>query len=171
MVRAQRRPAIRSGARVEPGFYGSSRAAAAAGRDNPPVWGVAGLRVLRLANPLVRLVLESRAHRLLSGRLVLLSYRGHRSGREFRIPVRYATTPGGAFVAVAVRPRRKEWWRSFVPARPAMLTVRGERLRATGALADRDRRETALAAYLARYPRSAAVARDAAVVVFEPTDG
>ena len=44
------------------------------------VWGATGLRVLRLANPFVRVVLESRAHRLVSGRLLLLAYRGRRSG-------------------------------------------------------------------------------------------
>lgn len=156
--------------RVESGFYGSPPRPLPR-RDNPPVWSVAGLRMLRLANPLVRLVLESRAHPLLSGRLVLLSYRGHLSGREFRIPVRYATAPGGALVALALRPRRKDWWRSFAAVRAATLTVRGKRLGATGAVAEGDRRATALAAYLARYPRSAAVARDAAVVVFELADG
>ena len=135
------------------------------------MFGLAGLRVLRLGNPLVRLVLESRAHRLLSGRLVLLTYRGHRSGREFRIPLRYAEPLAGTVVTLAVRPERKKWWRSFAPAGPAALTLRGARVLALGALAEEDARERALAAYLARHPRSARIARDAAVVVFEGTDG
>jgi hypothetical protein len=127
--------------------------------------------VLRFSNPFVRIALESRVHSLLSGRLLLLTYRGHRSGREFRIPLRYAETPAGELVALAVRPGRKDWWRSFAPAGPATLTVRGACRAAEGALAADTRRETARAAYLDRYPRSAKVSRDAAIVVFTLTDG
>lgn len=135
------------------------------------MWRVAWLRVLRLSNPLVRLVLESSAHPVLSGRLLLVTYRGHRSGKEFRIPLRYAETPAGELVALAVRPGRKDWWRSFAPAGPATLTVRGARTAAEGVLALGERRETARAAYLCRYPRSAKVTGDAAIVVFTLGDG
>lgn len=131
------------------------------------MWGAGGLRLLRLANPLVRRVLESRAHRLLSGRLVLLAYRGRRSGRELRIPLRYAETETGALVAVAVRPDHKRWWRAFRTEAPATLTLRGARLGAIGVVADGDERAAALRAYLDRYPRSARLTRDAAVVVFD----
>jgi hypothetical protein len=135
------------------------------------VWRVAWLRVLRLSNPLVRLVLESSAHPLLSGRLLLLTYRGHRSGREFRIPLRYAETPAGELVALAVRPAGKDWWRSFAPAGPATLVVRRASRAAEGALAVGERRETARSVYLGRYPRSAKAIGDAAIVVFTPRDG
>jgi hypothetical protein len=135
------------------------------------VWGIGGLRVLRLANPIVRRVLESRAHRLMSGRLLVLSYRGHVSARAFRIPLRYAETAGGKLVALAIRPSRKRWWRSFAPVGAAVLTVRGAHLHARGTVTEGEAREAALAAYLARYPRSAKLARDAAVVVFERLDG
>ena len=133
--------------------------------------GAAGLRILRLANPLVRRVLDSPGHRLVSGRLVLLAYRGRRSGREHRIPLRYAETEAGALVAIAVRPDRKRWWRAFRTAAPATLTVRGVRLGAVGLVAEGDERAMALGAYLGRYPRSARLTRDAAVVVFEATHG
>jgi hypothetical protein len=135
------------------------------------MWSLAGLRVLRFGNPLVRLVLESRAHRLLSGRLLLLSYRGHRSGREYRIPLRYAETPDRRFVALALRPDGKAWWRSFTAPAHATLTVRGSRIRVSGELATRAGREEALDAYLARYRRSAHVAHGAAVVVFTAAGG
>jgi hypothetical protein len=135
------------------------------------VWGAAGLRMLRLANPVVRRVLDSRAHRLLSGRLLVLAYRGRRSGRELRIPLRYAETGDGAFVAVAVRPERKQWWRSFSSGGPATLTLRGKEVFVQGRIAVGDEREAALRAYDARYPRSRRLTRDAAVVVLEPTHG
>jgi len=113
----------------------------------------------------VRGVLSSPAHRLLSGRLLVLEYHGHRSGRSFGIPLRYAEETDRRLVAIAVRPKQKLWWRSFVTPAPATLTLRGRRVEAVGALAELD---AALDAYVARYPRSAALASDAAVVVFTP---
>ena len=133
------------------------------------MWGAVPLRALRLANPVVRLVLGSRAHGLLSGRLLVLSYRGRRTGPEHRIPLRYAETEDGRLVALAVRPRRKQWWRSFAPAGAAAVTLRGAVLEGRGALVEGSAREDALAAYLARYPRSARLVRDASVVVFTPS--
>ncbi len=133
--------------------------------------GSSTLRLLRLANPLVGAVLESPAHRALSGQLVLLSYRGHRTGRGFRIPLRYAVTADGAIVAVALTPGEKLWWRSFSSASSATLTLRGARREAIGTLVEGSERETALAAYTARHPRAAGLARDAAVVVFTPATG
>jgi hypothetical protein len=135
------------------------------------VWGVAGLRVLRLANPLVRVMLESRAHRLVSGRLILLAYRGRRSGREFRIPLRFAATESGALVAVAVWPERKQWWRTFADGGRAMLTLRGQRIAVRGVVAEGSRRDAALRTYLDRYPRSGRITEHAAVVVFEAVGG
>jgi hypothetical protein len=129
------------------------------------------LRLLRLANPLVRSVLDSRAHRLLSGRLVLLAYRGRSSGREFLIPLRYAEMEPGAIVAIAVGAGRKQWWRAFRTAQPATLTLRGVRAEAVGVLTEGEGRAAALRAYLDRYPRSARVTGDAAVVVFDARDG
>ena len=135
------------------------------------MWGVAGLRVLRLANPFVRVVLESRVHPLLSGRLVLLSYRGRRSGGVFRIPLRYAVTDAGELVAVAVRPERKKWWRTFSGGHGATLMLRGQRIGVRGMLTQGGERDSALRAYLDRYPRSRRITENAAVVVFAAENG
>jgi hypothetical protein len=137
----------------------------------PRVWSIAGLRLLRLANPFVRVVLESRAHSLLSGRLVLLAYRGRRSGRPFRIPLRYAEMESGGLVAVAVRPERKQWWRAFSGANRATLRLRGAQIEARGLVVEGAARDAAIGAYLVRYPRSGRITRDAAVVVFKPGNG
>ncbi len=131
----------------------------------------APLRLLRLANPLVRAVLDSRVHGILSGRLVLVEYRGPRSGRTFRIPLRYAPTGDGGIAALAVRPERKQWWRAFALGGSATLTIRGAPVSARGEITAGEARSAALEAYLARYPRSRRVAEDAAVVVFRPVDG
>ena len=125
------------------------------------------LRLLRVGNPLVRAILRSPAHALLSGRLVVLEYEGRRTGRSFAIPLRYAEAGDGRLVSLAVEPRRKQWWRSFVEPRPAVVVHRGQRHAVLGALADGEARAEARAAYAGRYPRSARLLDDAALVVFE----
>jgi len=116
---------------------------------------MAPLRLLRLANPVVRAVLGSPVHRLLSGALIVLAYRGHRSGRTFRIPLRYANMPGARIVALAVAPDRKLWWRSFSQPAPATLVVRGAERATGGRLLQGEERRAALRVYLARFPRAA----------------
>jgi hypothetical protein len=125
------------------------------------------LRLLRPASPLVRALLDSPGHPLLSGRLVVLTYHGHRSGRVFSIPLRYAELSDGRLVALAVDRERKLWWRSFTRPRSATLTLRREQVAVMGALVDGHRRDEALAAYTARYRRSSGIAQNAALVVFE----
>ena len=125
------------------------------------------MRILRHANPLVRAVLCSRAHRVLSGQLLVLTYRGHLSGRTFRIPLRFAEMADGRLAAVAVRPERKLWWRSFRVPSDATLTLRGDPVEVRGAMVEGAERDAALAAYVERHRRTAAVVRGAAIVVFE----
>ena len=96
-----------------------------------------------------------------------MTYEGRRSGRTFEIPVRYAELDGARFVAIAVRPERKLWWRSFAEPRDAELLLRGARVPVVGIVGDGRLRDEAVDAYRARYPRSAGLLRDAAVVIFE----
>ena len=110
------------------------------------------LRVLRLANPAVRAVLDSPAHRILSGALVVLAYRGHRSapGSASRSGTpRRPTRPWRS-----VQPERKLWWRSFVEPTPATILVRGSDRMVTGRLLQGDERRAALRAYVSRFPRA-----------------
>lgn len=124
------------------------------------------LRLLRLGNPVARGILGSRAHRLLSGSLIVLEYEGRKSGRTFAIPLRYAEVADSRLVALAVEPGRKQWWRSFVEPRPAVVLHRGQRHGVLGTLAGGTARDEARDAYAARYPNSAQLIDDAALVVF-----
>lgn len=99
----------------------------------------------------------------------MLDYRGRRTGRRYRIPLRYAETDSGELVAVAVRPERKQWWRSFAEPAQASVLVRGAAIEVVGALASGDSRADVLARYDARSPRARGWTRDAAVVVFTPS--
>ena len=126
------------------------------------------LRLLRLGNPFVRAILRSPAHGVLSRSLAVLEYEGRRSGRTFAIPLRYAETAGGrGLVTVAVDPPRKLWWRAFAEPRRAFVLLRGQRHEVLGTLLEGAPRDGAAATYAARFPRSAGLLEDAAVVVFE----
>jgi hypothetical protein len=100
---------------------------------------------------------------------MVLTYRGHRSGRAFSIPLRYAPMANGRLVALAVDRRRKLWWRSFTTPRDATAVLRRERIPVVGAVAEGRGRDEAAAAYTGRYRRAGRLVRDAALVVFEPS--
>jgi hypothetical protein len=83
--------------------------------------------MLHAPNPVVRAVLRSPAHRLLSGRVLLLTYTGRRTGEQHTIPVQYARD-GEALVVTVGWPERKVWWRNLRgPGAQVGLTLAGRR--------------------------------------------
>jgi hypothetical protein len=109
----------------------------------------------RLVNPVVRAVLRSPWHRVLSGSMLLLAYTGRRSGICRELPAMYAVL-GDRFVVVAGQPDTKTWWRNFAgERRPVTVTVAGRRERHRGRLLGTRTagHQLAVDAYRARYPR------------------
>jgi deazaflavin-dependent oxidoreductase (nitroreductase family) len=105
-------------------------------------------------NPVVRGLLRSPAHRLLSGSVLLLAYTGRRSGVHRELPVMYATV-GDRLVVVAGQPEDKTWWRNFTgDAQPATVTLAGRRRSCRARLLEPSTAEhqLALGAYRERYP-------------------
>lgn len=98
-------------------------------------------------------MLRSPAHRVLDGRLMLLTYR-RRDGREVTIPVLHAPHRDGV-VALAAEPQTKRWWRVFRSGAPATLRLRGTDVHVQGRLVPPAEAPAALRSYLARYPRAA----------------
>ena len=87
--------------------------------------------VNRVVNPVVRAVLRSPAHALLSGHLALLTVTGRRSGRAFTFPVGYRRD--GDRVTIGVDwPERKRWWRNLSDAAPVEIWLAGVRRAGTG---------------------------------------
>jgi hypothetical protein len=78
----------------------------------------------RVVNPVVRGLLRSPLHRLLSRRLVLLRVTGRRSGRTFELPVAYVRGDTGLVVTVGA-PERKRWWRNIEGPTPITAVLRG----------------------------------------------
>jgi deazaflavin-dependent oxidoreductase (nitroreductase family) len=111
----------------------------------------------RLGNFFVVGLLRSPLHRLASGSVLLITYRGRRSGRRFTIPVMYAEREGSLTIFVG-HPARKRWWRNLRGGAEVEVRLRGRRLREQAEVVEDG---AARATYLDRYPR-ARVAIDAA---------
>jgi len=111
-----------------------------------------------IANPFVRLILRSPLHRLLSAALLLITYRGRKSGKAYTLPVQYVQT-GHTLYIVPGMPERKTWWRNLKGGLPVQLTLRGQVLNGNGRLLDpqRDAAEIVigLGHYFRRFPPSA----------------
>ena len=108
-----------------------------------------------IANAVVRGLLRSPAHRVLSGSVLLLAYTGRRSGVHRELPAMYAVL-GNRFVVVAGQPDTKTWWRNFVgDVRPVTATVAGRHHSCRARLLESSTAEHRLAvdAYRERYPR------------------
>src|SRR5881628_2120724 len=72
--------------------------------------------VVRYFNPFMRLVLGSGAHRMMSGRLMLLSFTGRRTGRSYTTPVSYVREGTNLFV-----PGRGAWWKNLTSGTARVL--------------------------------------------------
>jgi F420H(2)-dependent quinone reductase len=82
----------------------------------------------RTANPLVRAVLGSPLHPLLSSSLALITVTGHKTGDGYTFPVGYRQA--GDRVSINVGwPERKRWWRNLHDGDRVEMRIRG-RLRA-----------------------------------------
>jgi hypothetical protein len=80
----------------------------------------------RTANPVVRAVLSSPLHPLLSRNPALITVTGRQSGRRYTFPVGYRQ--GGDRVIVSVgQPGRKQWWRNLIEPGQVEMRIRGAR--------------------------------------------
>jgi hypothetical protein len=90
-----------------------------------------------LVNPVVRALLRSPLHWLLSRRLVLLRVTGRRSGRTFELPVGYVRDDAGILVTVGA-PEHKQWWRNIDGPTPITVVLCGRTRTGIAELADGD---------------------------------
>ena len=90
------------------------------GTNLPPLW------LFRALNPLMRAVLRSPFHGLLSGMLMLLSYTGRKSGKTYTIPIGYFVWGEGELMAFSTA----RWWTNLRGGTPVTLLVKGQQLNA-----------------------------------------
>lgn len=72
-------------------------------------------------------LLRSRFHRALSGSVLLLTYRGRRTGAPHTTPLNYARD-GDTLLLLS--PRAHSWWRNLREAQPVDVLLRGRRYHA-----------------------------------------
>jgi deazaflavin-dependent oxidoreductase (nitroreductase family) len=111
-----------------------------------------------IVNPLMRLILKSPLHGIFSASVLLLSYRGRKSGREYSLPVEYARE-GDAVYILPGMPEKKTWWRNLRGGAAVELVLRGERVRGNAVVLQDEQDEAAMMAglrsYFRRFPISA----------------
>lgn len=92
-------------------------ATSAASRRKPPI----PEPLYRIVNPAIDFVLRSPLHGLMSGALMLITFRGRRSGRRFTTPVGYQQD-GATLHALIHRP----WWKNMRGGASVMVRLRGQ---------------------------------------------
>ena len=109
----------------------------------------------KAANPFVRLVLRSPLHGLFSASMLLLTYHGRKSGREYTLPAQYAQEEGRLYV-ISGSPEKKTWWRNLQGGAPVRVTLRGRTLAGNGIVlkpeSEREKIVEGLDLYLRRFP-------------------
>lgn len=111
--------------------------------------GVWERRYYRVLNAVMRVLLRSPLHGLRSGRVVLIEYRGRRSGKRYRLPVSY-WQHGPAEVVCLTSTTWSRWWRNLDGADVA-LWVRGQRKSGRAELVDAPELRRELVAGFLRY--------------------
>jgi deazaflavin-dependent oxidoreductase (nitroreductase family) len=109
----------------------------------------------KIVNPVVRLILRSPLHGILSGSLMILTCCGRKTGREYRLPVQYAQA-GNVIYLVPGNPEQKTWWRNLIETAPVQLTLRGQKVaghaRVLKAEIDSEAILAGFGVYLQRFP-------------------
>ena len=105
-------------------------------------------------NPAMRLLLRSPLHALVSGSLMLLTFKGRKTGRTYSTPLRYVQNGGTIRFYTS---RDSGWWRNLKHHSTVVLRIKGRDIACSATVIDDDpatAREL-LAAYLTRYPGDA----------------
>jgi hypothetical protein len=100
-------------------------------------------------NPLVRAILRSPLHGLISANTMLVTYKGSKSGAAYTLPVNYLRQ-GDAFTVVSMRSRL--WWRSLRRSPMVGLLLQGKAQQAMASVVEQPQ---AVAEALTRYVQQA----------------
>jgi hypothetical protein len=104
-------------------------------------------------NAIIALILRSPLHRMLSNGIMLVTYRGRKSGRMITLPVSYAQDDEDENVLWTTSLRRRVWWRNLRGGEQVVLRLQGKnRLARAEALVDEEEVTDALFYYLTLTP-------------------
>jgi deazaflavin-dependent oxidoreductase (nitroreductase family) len=123
--------------------------------DPPSSTRTAGMRALMsmrsVITPVIRTLLRSPLHRLISGKLLLITTEGRKTGNQYVIPVAYAREHEHVLVGTSA-----QWWRNLAGGQPVVIRLRGRSVAADAqVVTDIDEMTTLYAAMLAANPAHA----------------
>lgn len=114
----------------------------------------------KIANPFVRLILRSPLHGMMSASVLLITYHGRKSGKEYTLPVQYVQDGNHIYILPGYA-EKKTWWRNLKGGMDVQLMLKGQTLSGYGILLKResDAEEIlkAFGLYLQRFPPSAKI--------------
>jgi deazaflavin-dependent oxidoreductase (nitroreductase family) len=114
----------------------------------------------KIANPFVKLILRSPLHRWMSAAVLLITYRGRKSGKEYTLPVQYVQD-GNHIYIVPGYAEKKTWWRNLKGGMDVRLMLKGQTRSGHGILLDHEADAEAIlkgfGLYLRRFPPSAKI--------------
>ena len=90
------------------------------GKPLAPLW------MFKIMNPVMKGLLRSPLHRLLDGMLVLLTYTGRKTGRQYTIPIGYFAWEEGELMSFS----SARWWTNLRSNPPVTLLLKGHRVQA-----------------------------------------
>lgn len=124
-------------------------------RASAPVPVPLPIRILRRMRPMMAWLLRSPLHAALSRDVLLLTYRGRRTGRAYALPLYYVEHGGRLYLCT----HDSHWWRNLRDGAPVELHLRGRRVQASPCVLAPDSAEAldGLRAFLTRYPRTGAL--------------
>ncbi len=98
-------------------------------------------------NPIIKFILNSPFHGLVSKGILLITYIGCRSGTEYSMPLSYVRE-NDDYLLLALS--RRTWWRNFRSSAPVKIRVKGKNLsaRASAITAPPEAVQAALSTYL-----------------------
>jgi hypothetical protein len=99
--------------------------------DEPPAGDdatkpIAPLWMFKAINPIMKALLRSRLHRLLSGTLMLLTYTGRKTGVPYTIPIGYFVWDKDELMAFS----SARWWMNLRDGTPVTLLLQGRQVEA-----------------------------------------
>ena len=109
------------------------------------------MKLSKLYNPLMKWLLRSPLHGVISGMYLLITFTGRKSGRTYATPVEYCRD--GTDLIFLTAPERV-WWRNLKGGAPVTVRVQGQALAgtATTTLGDQDAYADAMRAYFRKFP-------------------
>jgi len=90
----------------------------------------------KIANPFVRLILRSPLHDWISAAVLLITYHGRKSGKEYTLPIQYVQD-GNHIYIIPGYAEKKTWWRNLKGGMDVQLTIKGQTRSGKGILLER----------------------------------